>query len=226
MTLMAKAGFDTVFVGIESPDEDSLIECRKQHNQKRDMMADIKHIHQAGIQVQAGFIVGFDSDTTSIFQRQIDFIQQSGIVTAMVGLLQAMPGTKLYDRLKQEHRISGDTSGDNVDGITNIIPKMNIDMLHKGYQSILDQIYSPRQYYQRVKTFLKDYTLPDITPGLDMTRFMAFLRSIIHLGILGRERFQYWGLLAWTIRHRIRLFPLAITLAIYGYHFRRICSST
>jgi hypothetical protein len=142
---------------------------------------------------------------------------------AMVGLLQAMPGTKLYDRLKQEHRINGVTSGDNVDGMTNIIPKMNIDMLYKGYHSILDQIYSPRQYYRRVKTFLKDYRLPDITPRMDMTRFMAFIRSVIRLGILGRERFQFWSLLAWTVRYRIRLFPLAVTLAIYGYHFRRVC---
>ena len=223
MAMMVKAGFDTVFVGIESPDEASLIECRKQQNQNRDMIADIKILHQAGIQVQAGFIVGFDSDTPSIFQRQIDFIQQSGIVMAMVGLLQAMPGTKLYDRLKLEHRISGDTSGDNVDGITNIIPKMNIDLLYKGYQRILNQIYSPRQYYRRVKVFLRDYKSPDITPKMDMARFMAFIRSIFKLGILGRERFQYWGLLAWTVRYRIRSLPLAVTLAIYGYHFRRVC---
>jgi radical SAM superfamily enzyme YgiQ (UPF0313 family) len=223
MDLMVKAGFDTVFVGIESPDEDSLIECRKLLNRNRDMIADIKRMHQAGIQVQAGFIVGFDSDTPSIFQRQIDFIQQSGIVMAMVGLLQAMPGTKLYERLKKENRISGETTGDNVDGITNIIPRMNLDVLYEGYQSILKQIYSPRHYYRRVKTFLKEYSLPDITPRLDMSRVMAFFRSTIQLGILGRERFQYWGLLAWTIRYRIRLFPLAITLAIYGYHFRKVC---
>ena len=104
MHMMVEAGFDTVFVGIETPDEDSLAECSKMQNKNRDLVEDVKGIQRAGLQVQGGFIVGFDSDTPSIFQRQIDFIQKSGIVTAMVGLLQAPPGTQLYERLKREGR--------------------------------------------------------------------------------------------------------------------------
>jgi len=97
---MAAAGFTTVFIGIETPDEDSLLECNKKQNKNRDLVADVKRMQRAGLQVQGGFIIGFDSDTPSIFQRQIEFIQKSGIVMAMVGLLQAPPGARLYERLK------------------------------------------------------------------------------------------------------------------------------
>jgi radical SAM superfamily enzyme YgiQ (UPF0313 family) len=102
MTMMVDAGFTTVFVGIETPDDDSLAECSKFQNRGRDLVESVRRMQRAGMQVQGGFIVGFDSDTPSIFQRQIEFIQQSGIVSAMVGLLQALPGTQLYARLKNE----------------------------------------------------------------------------------------------------------------------------
>jgi radical SAM superfamily enzyme YgiQ (UPF0313 family) len=173
--------------------------------------------------VQGGFIVGFDSDTESIFQRQIDFIQQSGIVTAMVGLLQALPGTRLYERLKREGRLLGHVSGDNVDGTTNIIPNMDLDALYEGYKNIMRHIYSPQHYYQRVRTFLREYKAPKVGIPLDFQRFLAVFRSNIRLGILGRERFQYWGLLLWTLFRRPELFSMAITLAIYGHHFRKVC---
>jgi radical SAM superfamily enzyme YgiQ (UPF0313 family) len=145
MNLMVAAGFDQVFIGIETPDEGSLAECNKSQNKNRDLVEDVKILQRAGLQVQGGFIVGFDNDTPSIFQRQIDFIQKSGIVTAMVGLLQAPLGTRLYERLKQEGRLSGPLTGDNVDGTTNIIPIMNLDTLHEGYKDILANIYSPEQ---------------------------------------------------------------------------------
>jgi len=223
MEMMAEAGFDAVFIGIETPDEESLAECNKKQNKNRDLVEDVKRIQRAGLQVQGGFIVGFDSDTHSIFQRQIDFIQESGIVTAMVGLLQAPAGTKLYERLKQEGRLLGCMSGDNVDGTTNIIPKMDSDVLHEGYRSIMRHIYSHKHYYQRVKTFLREYRAPRVEIPMDFQRFLAFFRSNIRLGLLGGERFQYWGLLLWTLFRRPELFSLAITLAIHGHHFRKIC---
>lgn len=223
MTLMADAGFDSVFIGIESPDESSLTECRKTHNKNRNMLLDVKKIHRSGMQVMGGFIVGFDSDTPSIFQRQIDFIQQSGIVTAMVGMLQAPPGTRLFDRLVDERRVCADFSGDNVDGRTNIIPVMGLDHLINGYRAIMRQIYSPRKYYQRVRSILKDLKVPAATVPIDGQRFLAFFRSCLRLGVLGKERFQYWYLLIWTLARRPRLLPLAVTLSIYGYHYRRIC---
>ena len=151
--MMAEAGFDTVFIGIETPDNESLLECNKVQNKNRDMVADVKCIQRAGIQVQGGFIVGFDSDRPSIFQRQIDFIQSSGIVTAMVGLLQAPPGMRLLERMRRDGRLLGGSTGDNVDGTTNILPLMGLETLREGYRSILSSIYSPKDYYARIRTF-------------------------------------------------------------------------
>jgi radical SAM superfamily enzyme YgiQ (UPF0313 family) len=223
MQMMVEAGFDAVFVGIETPDEESLAECNKGQNKNRDLVEDVKRMQRAGLQVQGGFIVGFDNDSPSIFQRQIDFIQNSGIVTAMVGLLQAPPGTRLYERMKLENRLLGDMSGDNVDGTTNIIPSMGLNTLREGYHKIMHHIYSPQQYYQRVRTFLQEYKAPEIQLPLDFQRFLAFFRSNIRLGLFGRERFQYWKLLLWTLFRRPELLSLAITLAIHGHHFRKIC---
>lgn len=223
LDLMVKAGFDSVFIGIESPDEASLTECRKIQNKNRDLLQNVKTIHRAGLQVMGGFIVGFDSDTPSVFQRQIDFIQKSGIVTAMVGMLQAPPGTKLYNRLKEENRVVSAFTGDNVDGTTNIIPKMGLDMLSDGYRSIMKQIYSPHNFYRRVRSFLTDIKAPDISIPMDFRRFLAFFHSGFRLGIVGKERFQYWYLLLWTLIRKPALLQLAVTLAIYGHHYRRIC---
>lgn len=222
--LMTQAGFVTIFVGIETPSEDGLIECNKFQNRSRDMVESVKLLQAAGLQVQGGFIVGFDSDQPSIFQKQIDFIQRSGIVTAMVGLLQAPPGTSLHQRMKKEGRLISSFSGDNVDGATNIIPKMGHDLLRQGYRAILDQIYAPKMYYERVRTFLNQYKPPRIRYRMDMQSILALGRSIYHLGIRGIERVQYWKLFFWSLFRHPRLFPLAITLSIYGYHFRRVAT--
>jgi len=222
MSLMAEAGFDMVFIGIETPSEEGLEECGKKHNRHRDLIADVKRIQRHGLQVQGGFIIGFDTDTPSIFQRQIEFIQKSGIVTAMVGLLQAPMGTRLYQRMAQEGRILGVFSGDNVDGMTNIIPRMNLEVLHKGYQAVVQTIYAPANYYARVRTFLREYKAPKIMVPIDLEHILALLRSILRLGIIGKERVEYWKLFFWTLFRRPRLFPLAITFSIYGYHFRQV----
>jgi hypothetical protein len=159
----------------------------------------------------------------SIFQRQIEFIQKSGIVTAMVGLLQAPPGTRLNDRLRKEDRLLEQVSGDNVDGTTNIIPVMSLAALREGYSRILQTIYSPRHYYERVRTFLREYRAPAVRLSLSTRDIVAFFRSIVRLGIIGRERLQYWKLLMWTIFRRPRRFSMAVRFAIYGYHFRKTC---
>ena len=224
MQMMVQAGFDAVFIGIETPSEDSLKECGKVQNRGRDLVADVRRIQRAGLQVQGGFIVGFDGDTPDIFQRQIDFIQSSGIVTAMVGLLEALPGTQLYERLERENRIvATETSGDNADATTNIIPRMDLDALRQGYLDIMRHIYTPKHYYRRVQTFLQQYKAPHVTASLSRDRLLAVARSVIRLGILGRERVHYWRLMAWTVLRRPSLFPLAVSLAIYGHHFRKVC---
>ena len=222
MRLMTQAGFDTVFVGIETPNEDSLTECSKNQNKGRDLVESVKQLQRAGLQVQGGFIVGFDNDSPSIFQQQIDFIQKSGIVTAMVGLLQAPFGTRLYERMQKEGRLVNEFSGDNVDGSTNIIPKMGLEPLRDGYRKLLEKIYAPEFYYERVLTFLREYQPPKIRVHLEPQYVLALWRSIYRLGIRGAERVQYWRLFFWTLFRRPRLFPLAITFAICGFHFRQI----
>jgi radical SAM superfamily enzyme YgiQ (UPF0313 family) len=223
MRMMVQAGFDAVFVGIESPNEESLIECRKIPNKNRDLLASVKKIHQFGLRVNGGFIVGFDSDPATIFQRLVDFIQESGIVTAMVGLLNAPRGTRLYQRLTAEGRILKLFSGDNTDSSTNFDPRMGIDALQAGYRNILKSIYSPKQYYARVKQFLKDYQPTQARVfRFQMNYVNALLKSMVVLGIVGRERFQYWKLFFWSLFRRPRLFRLAITFSIYGFHFRKL----
>jgi radical SAM superfamily enzyme YgiQ (UPF0313 family) len=223
MRLMVQAGFDTVFVGIETPNQDSLEECSKFQNKNRDLVACVKKIQSFGLEVEGGFIIGFDSDPLSIFDRQIEFIQKSGIVTAMVGLLNALRGTKLYHRLEKENRLLNHTSGDNTDSSINFSPKMNYDTLIAGYKKVVNSLYTPKNYYARVKGFLRDFKpLQKRKFQFQFCHVGAFFKSIIRLGFIGRERVQYWKLFFWTAFRRPRLFPRAITFAIYGFHFRRI----
>jgi radical SAM superfamily enzyme YgiQ (UPF0313 family) len=224
MKLMIKAGFRKVFIGIETPNEESLTECNKYLNKNRDLMACVKKIQDNGFEVQGGFIVGFDNDPPSIFEKQISFIQKSGIVTAMVGLLNAPRGTRLYHRLKKEDRLLNNPSGDNTDFSLNFIPKMNREILINGYKKILNTIYSPKHYYKRVITFLKEYKPRDLKKKIyfKFSYFKAFLKSIWYLGIIGKERLHYWKLISWTLVRRPHFFGLAISFAIYGFHFRKI----
>jgi len=221
--MMVKAGFTQVFVGIETPEEDSLAECGKGQNRHRDLLSNVHKLQKGGLQVMGGFIVGFDSDNEGTFQRQIDFIQKSGIVTAMVGLLQAPIGTELYERMEREGRLKAqDYSGDNVDGETNIVPVMEPGKLKKGYRKILDSIYSAKGFTDRVITFLKTYQPRRHPVTLEFQEVMALFRSIWEIGIKSKDRLQYWRLFFWSLFNDIRKFPLAITFSIYGYHFRRV----
>jgi radical SAM superfamily enzyme YgiQ (UPF0313 family) len=226
--MMVEAGFHSVFIGIETPDEDSLAECKKTQNKNRNLVESVRFLQNSGLQVMGGFIVGFDNDKPSIFKQQIEFIQQSGIVTAMVGILQAPFGTQLYTRLKKENRIVEEMSGDNSDGSTNIIPKMEMTKLKKGYQQIVNQIYSPKLFYTRVKNFIIEYqpTKSNDHSSLQFAEIKAFFRSIFKLGIIGAERLQYWKLFFWTLFKYPSKFSLAITFSIYGYHFRKVAAST
>ena len=224
MQLMVEAGFDRVFVGIETPNEESLAECNKFTNRNRDLVASVKKIQSCGMEVQGGFIVGFDSDPVSIFRSQINFIQNSGIVTAMVGLLNAPRGTRLYQRLKQENRLLKSITGDNVDCSINFIPKMNYETLINGYKHILNTIYAPKQYYERIRTFLKEYK-PQQKLRVSQIKFhyiWGFIRSIWILGIKERGRKYYWSLFISTLLKRPRLFPLSMVLSVYGLHFRKV----
>ncbi len=223
MQLMVKAGFTSVFVGIETPNEESLAECNKVPNKNRDLVACVKKIQKFGLQVQGGFIVGFDNDPPSIFERLSAFVQESGIVTAMVGLLNAPRGTNLYQRLVKEGRLLKDVTGDNTDFSINFIPKMDYEKLIKGYKRIISRIYSPEPYYKRVREFLRDYKpLQKKSFSFHFSYLGAFFKSILFLGIIEKERVYYWRLFFWSLFRRPQLFHLAITFAIYGFHFRKI----
>lgn len=222
MELMVRAGFEEVFIGIETPHEDGLAESGKVQNKNRDLLASVRRIQRVGLQVHGGFIVGFDSDPPSIFDRQIRFIQESGIVTAMVGVLIALRGTRLYRRLQREGRLLGDATGNNTAVTLNFIPRMEVKTLIGGYRTILDTIYSPRNYYQRVIRLFREYRpLPGrfrLQPGY----VGALFKSILYLGVIGKERYYFWKLFFWSLFRKPRLFPLAITYAIYGFHFRKV----
>jgi radical SAM superfamily enzyme YgiQ (UPF0313 family) len=233
MELMVQARFDEVFVGIETPNEASLAECSKFQNKNRDLVACVQKIQKAGIKVQGGFIVGFDNDSPSVFAKQIEFIQKSKIITAMVGLLNAPRGTRLYQRVVKEGRLLEDMSGDNTDFSINFTPKMGYETLVKGYQKIIQGIYSPKPYFERVKAFLKEYK-PRRKKALKLRwghiRFhfgysTVFFKSVLVLGMKDKARWHFWKLFFWSLFRRPKLFNLAITYAIYGYHFRKVFES-
>lgn len=223
MDLMVRAGFKEVFIGIETPNEESLTESGKVQNRHRDLLDSVRRIQQAGLQVHGGFIIGFDSDPPSIFDMQIKFIEESGIVTAMVGLLTALRGTRLYQRLNREGRLLGDPTGNNTAIALNFTPNMDSGTLINGYQMVLNTIYSPKYFYRRTLRFFKVYN-PLYSGKFHYKHgyMAAFLKSILYLGILGKERYYYWMLLSWTAFNKPKLFPLAITYAVYGFHFRKI----
>jgi radical SAM superfamily enzyme YgiQ (UPF0313 family) len=223
MTLMVQAGFDSVFIGIETPDEQNLMECNKVMNKNRDLLASVKKIQAKGLQVDAGFIVGFDNDAPSTFDGLSAFIRDSAIITAMVGLLNAPRGTNLFKRLDKEGRLLDEFSGDNTGLAINFIPKMDKKKLMKGYNKIISSIYLPEHYYKRVKANLqKNIPKHKKKFSIRFCDIKALFKSIIRLGILGKERRHYWKLFFWAMFKCPRQFPSAITYSIYGFHFRKI----
>ena len=223
MSLMIETGINATFIGIETPDEISLQDCHKIQNKNRDLLQSVKKMQKAGLQVSAGFIVGFDSDPPTVFQRQIDFIQQSGIVTAMVGLLNAPKNTRLYQRLKAENRLTTEATGNNTDSSMNFIPKMNYKELIEGYKRIIQNIYAIRPYYKRLRQALLDYNhLYSRKIKINFSLLSAFIKSIIIIGIIHKGRFEYWKLIIWTLFNRPGSIIDAITYTVYGYHFRTI----
>jgi len=222
MTLMVRAGFNCVFIGIESPNDTSLAECNKTQNTGRDIIAAIKKIQRFGMQVQAGFIVGFDSDKPSVFDKLISLIQDGGVVTAMVGLLNAPRGTKLYKKLMSENRLTKPPTGDNMDCTMNFIPKMDVNELLGGYQKVLNTIYSQKHYCKRIKTFLQNYNFNNKTKlKLRYSNIKAFYRSMWRIGMIEKGKIYYWMLIFWSLKSPRRLL-LAVRLSIYGCHYRNM----
>ena len=230
MTMMVRAGFQGVFVGIETPNEESLAECSKLQNRGRDLVACVKKIQSFGLEVRGGFIVGFDHDSQPVFGKQIELIQNSRIVTAMVGLLNAPRGSRLYQRMAREGRLLSEVTGDNTDLSTNIEPKMGMEALFQGYSQLISGIYSPKPYYERVRAYLREYHPQIKNKAHFHPRYVrlhsgyawAFPKTLVVLGIKDRARWQYWKLLLWSLFRRPGCLPMAVTFAIYGFHFRKV----
>jgi radical SAM superfamily enzyme YgiQ (UPF0313 family) len=222
--LMVRAGFKKVFVGIETPSAESLEECRKRQN-RGDLVAAVRTLQRAGLEVMGGFIVGFDNDHSDIFKRQFEFIQRSGVATAMVGLLTALPQTRLWQRLQREGRLSSESTGNNTEAALNFEPRLSREFLVNGYRDLMKRLYEPPYYYERVRTFMRSHRPAGPRLRLSRADVMAFLKSFWVLGVRHRGRVAYWRLLAGTLLRRPRQFPHAMQLAILGHHFRRVARS-
>jgi radical SAM superfamily enzyme YgiQ (UPF0313 family) len=221
MQLMKDAGFISVFLGIETPDESGLISSNKLQNTRRSLLESVATIQSYGMQVMGGFILGFDTDREDIFDRMVEFIQKSGIPVAMVGLLQAMPGTQLFRRLRREGRILDAGDGDNTDVKLNFLPHMDATRLVEGYQSVLKRIYSCEAYYERVKLHLsrtqpRHETRTSGQKWLTRSNARAFVTSIVRQGIFGRHQWSYWKFLAQVATRYRSCFGSAMTRAVMG----------
>jgi Fe-S oxidoreductase len=221
---MEDAGFRRVFLGIETPVEESLKEAQKGQNTRRDLLESVQKIQSYGMEVMAGFIVGFDNDPEDIFERQINFIQESAIPLAMVGLLTALPDTQLWRRLEKEGRLVEMASGNNTDCTINFVPKMNHDRLVEGYKTILRTIYNPREYYQRALDCLSRFHQNRIEPrhATIIGDVKSLVRILFALGIRDSERRSFWKYCFDVIRFYPREIAHGLTLAAMGYHFRQI----
>ncbi|MCL4472415.1 MAG: DUF4070 domain-containing protein, partial [Actinobacteria bacterium] len=222
MNGMSDANFYKVFLGLETPSLEALTECNKGQNVKLDLVEAVHKIQAHGMMVMSGHIVGFDSDDESIFARQIEFIQKTGVAIAMVGLLSVLPKTDLEKRLKSAKRILSKTTGENSNNLT-YIPKMDKDVLINGYYQLLSTIYAPKEYYKRIDVFIQQYK-PTVRRkfGIDVVGELgALMRGTLKLGF-SWHGYYYWRLLAKTLLTKPKAFSEAVELAICGVHFRSV----
>ncbi|MGH9404691.1 MAG: B12-binding domain-containing radical SAM protein [Terriglobia bacterium] len=221
LQMMKDANFTRVFMGIETPVEASLKEAQKMQNTRKNLVESVHRVQDYGLEVMAGFIVGFDNDPEDIFDRQVEFIHESAIPLAMVGILLALPGTQLFRRLTKEGRILDEGHGNNMDLRLNFIPKMNSQKLIQGYRDILRRIYTPDAYYERALRFLERYNHPNHRPRV-FSDYLAVARSFVRQGVLSESRSSYWKyVVKAAVKYRTQ-FDTAMTLAVMGYHFQML----
>ena len=224
---MKEAGFRRVFLGIETPVEESLKEAQKSQN-RGNLLHSVRKIQSRGMEVMAGFIVGFDNDPEDIFERQIEFIRESAIPLAMVGMLNALPDTQLWKRLEKEGRLLGDdASGNNTVATLNFIPKMDVEKLITGYQRIMRTIYKPSEYYRRALDSLQrtPQEVPEAHQYHGFKAVKAFLRIAFKLGVVDSERREFWRFFLKAVhKHRDRMAEL-LRHAAMAYHFRKLNES-
>jgi radical SAM superfamily enzyme YgiQ (UPF0313 family) len=222
MTAMRACGFDEVFVGIETPSAAALKEAGKFQNLKSDMLQAVRKIQRCGIEVMAGFIMGFDSDTEDIADRMIRFIQQAGIPQAMVGLLSALPGTQLYRRLKKEGRLLSDTAGNNTHCLaTNFTTRMDPDRLKAAYLKVLATLYDAnlKNYFDRCSALL-DHLDTGVYEGrkVHWQEVKMLLKSLLHQPFTPYG-FQYLRFLLRNVIKNSSTFSEAVKFGIVGHHY-------
>ena len=224
---MKEAGFRRVFLGIETPVAESLKEAQKSQN-RGNLLDSVRKIQSRGMEVMAGFIVGFDNDPEDIFERQIEFIRDSAIPMAMVGMLNALPDTQLWKRLEREGRLLGnDATGNNTLVSLNFIPKMDVETLVSGYQRIMRTIYKPSEYYRRALDSLQrtPQEVPEAHQYHGLNAVKAFLRIAFKLGVLDAERREFWRFFIEAAhKHHDRMTEL-LRHAAMAYHFRKLNES-
>lgn len=224
MDLMVAAGINMVFVGIETPDRETLASVGKRQNLRSDMLASVRTIQRKGMEVSAGFVLGFDSDPIDIFERQVRFIQESGIPSAMVSLLTALPGTRLHERLRKEGRLAGESCGGNNthDLRLNFVPRMDPGALLDGYRKVLAEIYDPDRYFARCLDLLRSMK-PHRTSArrITVTEIRAFLFSLVRQ-TFSSYSLSYWKYLVKGLLARPRMLAETVTMAVKGHHFFRM----
>jgi radical SAM superfamily enzyme YgiQ (UPF0313 family) len=227
LQFMRRAGFCRVFIGIETPVEESLKLARKGQNTRRDLLDSIRKIQSQGIEVMGGFIIGFDNDPEDIFEQQINFIRDSAIPLSIVSLLAAIPQTQLWRRLEREGRLLGfDHTGNNTDCSLNFVPKIDAARLVAGYKTVLHTIYNPREYYQRSLTCLAQVHRDGAPTGgrteFTLNDLLSVFRIVLVLGIWDQARSEFWRYMLCVFSEHRKKIVQGIVLAAMGYHFRKL----
>lgn len=229
LDLMVQAGFYMVFLGLETPLEHSLEEAGKMQNLKTDVLESVRKIQSRGIEVTGGFIIGFDSDPVDIADHQIRFIDELAVPTAMVGLLTALPGTRLYDRLLQEGRLLRTASGNNTHELEmNFRPRQPMQKLIESYRKLLGEIYKPKAYFKRSLEFLNrlppKVTIPDTSPRsktFSLQNVLTLLRSFF------KQTFSWYGFsylsYMWkALRQHPDKIVQIVSFAVQGHHLMKL----
>jgi len=221
MQLLHKANFQWVFIGIESPDEESLKETLKLQNTREDMQVSLHRIYQNGIDVFAGFIIGFDNDTTATFRKQHDFIVESGIQVAMVGLLTALPRTPLYKRLEADGRLLDGDATDNTRLYTNVVPKgMTMEQMREGYRELYAQLLSDRGISDRIRAKLRHLVPSGIGTGYKRGRELIMAARILVRGIWPGGIRRWWHFTRTLAAARVRQIPFVLAEWVAGLSMR------
>jgi len=229
LTAMRETGFNQVFIGIETPDPEGLKETGKIQNLNSDMEQSIRTIQRHGMEVMAGFIIGFDNDKEDIFDRQIAFIQRNAIPKAMIGFLNALPGTRLYQRLMTEGRILKASLGNNTHSMTiNFKTIMAPVRLKEGYKKILASIYdfNLKNYFARCSRFLDNIEYTDYFQRKISFKEIKILFRSIYFQLFTPYGFQYLKFIFRNMVKHPHIFGEAVTLSISGHHFHTITQQT